>query len=67
MRSKTKILNRLSKKPLIKSSEDNLMNQYKIIRSDILKLRSDLSKGYDMAREMMDKKKLVKIIRGEKK
>ena len=38
----------------------NLKNQYDVIRSDVLKLRDDLQKGYDMARNMVDRKSLIK-------
>lgn len=38
----------------------NLQNQYNVIRKDILKLREDLQKGYDMARGMVDRKSLIK-------
>lgn len=38
------------------SPESQLKDQYYIIREDITKLRDDLAKGYDMARNWMDKK-----------
>lgn len=38
----------------------NLKNQYNIIREDVLKLRADLQKGYDMARGMVDRKSMLK-------
>lgn len=38
----------------------NLKNQYNIIREDVLKLRDDLQKGYDMARGMVDRKSMLK-------
>lgn len=38
------------------SAEGGLVNQYKVIREDLMKLRDDLSRGYDMAKEAVDKK-----------
>ena len=40
-------------------SEPSLREQYEVIRSDILKLREDLTKGYDMAKHLVDKKTLL--------
>jgi hypothetical protein len=40
--------------------ETGFREQYDIIREDILKLRVDLQKGYDMAKELLDKKGLLK-------
>lgn len=44
------------------SSSDNsvLLDQYRVIREDIIKLADDVARGYDMAREMLDKKTLMK-------
>lgn len=42
-----------------KGSDTTLSEQYEIIRSDILKLRDDLSKGYDMAKGMIERKGLI--------
>lgn len=36
-----------------------LKEQYEVIRKDVLKLREDLSKGYDMARAALEKKGLI--------
>ena len=36
-----------------------LREQYEIIRNDILKLREDLSKGYDIAKSMLEKKGII--------
>lgn len=38
---------------------DPLKEQYDVIRKDVLKLREDLAKGYDMAREALEKKGLI--------
>lgn len=40
-------------------AEATLSEQYDVIRSDILKLRDDLSKGYDMAKGMIEKKGFI--------
>ena len=66
-----KILQKMSKKASTETSrpaessatksnktETTLSEQYQIIRRDILKLRADLSKGYDMAKGMIEKKGL---------
>jgi hypothetical protein len=37
-----------------------LLEQYRIIREDIIKLADDITRGYDVAREMFDKKTLMK-------
>lgn len=42
------------------ASGSALMEQYEVIREDVLKLRDDLARGYDMAREMLDKKTIMK-------
>lgn len=64
-----KMVNRLSKRTAKAGSSSkkggpqnikNLQNQYNVIRDDILKLREDLQKGYDMARGMVDRKSLIK-------
>jgi hypothetical protein len=65
MTKKQKILQRVSKKQGANPSgqsipEDSLYEQYKIIREDLIKLKEDLSKGYEMARGMMDRKTLMK-------
>lgn len=38
------------------SLEQELRDQYYVIRDDILKLRDDLTKGVEMAKQWMDKK-----------
>lgn len=37
-----------------------LKEQYNIIRKDLMKLRDDLTRGYDMARNVMEKKGFVR-------
>jgi hypothetical protein len=48
-------------------TERSLRDQYEIIREDILKLRDDLTKGYNMAKKAVDKKTLVAQLTGSKK
>ncbi len=38
---------------------DPLREQYDVIREDLLKLREDLSKGYDLARSTLEKKGVI--------
>lgn len=69
-----KVLQTMSRKasqpgsPLATSSEttekkvsviDPLKDQYEIIKQDVLKLREDLSKGFDLARSTLEKKGLI--------
>lgn len=39
--------------------EPTLREQYNIIKKDVLKLRDDISKGYDLAKGLIEKKGLV--------
>lgn len=42
------------------TSEDSaLMEQYRVIKEDLLKLRKDVTRGYDMAKEAVDKKTII--------
>ncbi len=41
------------------SEHDRFVDQYRVIREDILKLRNDLTRGYDMAKEAIDKKTII--------
>lgn len=41
------------------TSGPTLSEQYEVICGDILKLRDDLSKGYDMAKGMIERKGLI--------
>lgn len=47
-------------KTLKKNMDPSLREQYDVIRKDLLKLRDDLAKGYDLAREALDKKSIMK-------
>jgi acyl carrier protein phosphodiesterase len=57
---KEKVLNKLSKKVSRPSSNSGsyvtIKDQYEVIKQDVLKLRNDLSKGYDLIRNLVDKK-----------
>jgi ABC-type phosphate transport system auxiliary subunit len=39
-----------------------LAEQYRIIKDDLMKLRDDLTRGYDVAKEAVDKKTIVSEI-----
>ena len=55
-----KQMNKKSEQNDSSSGEENgLISQYKIIREDIMKLRDDLTRGYDMAKEAVDKKTFI--------
>ncbi len=41
------------------STENGLVQQYRIIREDILKLRKDINHGYDMAKDAVGKKTIL--------
>lgn len=43
-----------------KNIDPSLREQYEVIRKDLLKLRDDLAKGYDLAKTMVEKKGFVK-------
>jgi hypothetical protein len=49
----------------ISGKTNDLKSQYKLIREDILKLREDLQKGYDMAKGLMDKKTLKQFLKAK--
>jgi len=46
--------------------DPSLKDQYNVIRKDLLKLREDLSKGYDMTKNLVEKKGLWKQILSSK-
>lgn len=48
--------------PDSKVTSNKILEQYRIIREDVLKLREDLSQGYDMLKEWIDKKISVRNI-----
>lgn len=53
-------------KQLSKNVDPSLRNQYDVIRKDLLKLRSDLAKGYDLAKSAVERKGFVKQLLGVK-
>jgi hypothetical protein len=60
-----KVISRVSKKVginqnQVKQEELGLMDQYSIIREDLVRLRDDVVKGYGMTRTWLDKKGSVK-------
>lgn len=62
MTKREKLLQSVARKSSKSDSNENsaLAEQYRIIRSDLLKLKDDISRGYTMARDMYGKKTLVK-------
>lgn len=61
MTKRSKLLNSVKKSQRSENADSStLMEQYKIIREDLSKLKDDLSQGYRMAKEMYEKKSLVK-------
>lgn len=62
----SKVIQRMNKRSAKSGRKDvegefkKLRNQYDIIRDDVVKLRDDLQKGYDMARGMVERKSLLK-------
>lgn len=54
----------LGLKPSKEKSQVMMMkDQYEIIREDLMKLRDDIAKGYDMAKDLLDKKSLRGILK----
>lgn len=45
-----------------KDSSNQIMHQYRIIREDVLKLREDLSQGYDLLKDWIDTKISIRNI-----
>jgi hypothetical protein len=41
------------------ASEGSLREQYELIKDDIVKLSNDLRKGYDMAKNIVEKKEIL--------
>jgi hypothetical protein len=44
-------------KSQVKSDSAELMSQYDVIRKDLVKLKVDITKGYDMAKNLVDKRR----------
>lgn len=42
--------------PGVKSKRDALQKQYRLIRQDVMKLRADLARGYDLLKELVETK-----------
>lgn len=58
-----RVLKGLSKKAAgVSQSQklNSLRDQYEVIREDVLKLRKDLQKGYDMAKSTVEKKGFIR-------
>lgn len=65
MSKSQKLLNRMTKKAVHPNTtteneqDPDLKQQYEIIRNDLLKLREDLEKGYDMAKNYVGKNGII--------
>jgi hypothetical protein len=46
----------------IRSGNEPLRQQYFVIRNDLEKLRNDLAKGYDLTKEWLEKRNMVRNI-----
>lgn len=46
--------------------EETLRQQYEIIKGDLMKLREDLEKGYDMAKHQLNSKAILGAVLGKK-
>ena len=46
----------------IEGDENAFLSQYKVIREDLMKLREDLGRGYDMAKDAVDKRTILSEI-----
>src|SRR5665647_480617 len=53
------------KKSEAKRPDAALREQYSVIRSDIIRLRDDLSKGYEMAKSVIDKGFVKDLLRAK--
>jgi hypothetical protein len=49
-------------KPKKASTEEQLKDQYYVIRDDLLRLKTDLAKGYDLAKDWVDSKPMIKKV-----
>ncbi len=41
------------------NEESGLAEQYRVIKEDLMKLREDVTRGYDMAKEAVDKRTIL--------
>ncbi len=41
------------------NDESGLSEQYRVIKEDLMKLRDDVTRGYDMAKDAVDKKTIL--------
>lgn len=62
MSKSQKVLNRMTKKVTHTANELDFKQQYKIIKEDLLKLRQDLEKGYDIAKSYVGKNGLLSSV-----
>lgn len=53
------LVKQMNKKAESGSERSVLVEQYKVIREDLMKLREDITRGYDMAKDAVDKRTLL--------
>ncbi len=60
-RKVSQLAKRMSKKshPTDESENGDFVDQYRLIREDLMKLRGDLTRGYSMAKNAFEKKTIV--------
>lgn len=55
-----KRMNKNNEQQTHESTEDSaLVQQYRVIRDDLMKLRDDLTRGYDMAKDAVEKRTIL--------
>ena len=55
----SQLAKQMNKKNDQTEDESGLIEQYRVIKDDLMKLREDLNRGYDMAKEAVDKKTII--------
>ncbi len=55
----SQLAKQMNKKDESKNDESGLAQQYRVIKEDLMKLREDVTRGYDMAKEAVDKKTIL--------
>ncbi len=55
----TQLVKQMSKREESDAGKSNLVEQYQVIREDLLKLGKDLNRGYDIAKAAVEKKTIL--------
>ena len=60
----SQLAKQVNKRPQSEESEQSgeqsgLVDQYRVIRDDIMKLRDDVTRGYELAKDAVEKKTIV--------